>query len=105
MFAVHVFDIHSLKNKSIKMIVSSSEIARVLIDLNYEKYPILSNITFIDEELFNGNDLRKIKEEIFQLYTEINNENQKKFLKDILDIVILAEELNLWVLFNPFYEY
>lgn len=104
MFAVHAFDIYSLKNKSIKIIVSSPEIAKVLIDLNYEKYPILSNITFIDEELFNGNDLKKIKEEIFQLYTEINNENQKNFLNDILDIVELAKELNIWVLFNPFYD-
>ncbi len=104
MFAVHVFDINSSENKSIKEIVTSPEVAKILLDLSYEKYPILSNITFIDEELFNGDDLLQIKDEICMLYKEVNNENQKQFLKEILEIVKLSENLKLWVLFNPFYE-
>ncbi|QRQ12396.1 hypothetical protein [Acinetobacter pittii] len=104
MFAVHVFDVNSSENKSIKEIVAAPEVAKILVDLNYENYPILSNITFIDEELFNGEDLLKIKEEISKLYNEISDENQKIFLKETLKIVNLSEDLKLWVLFNPFYE-
>ena len=104
MFAVHVFDVNSSGNKSVKKIVKSPEIAEILVGLNYENYPILSNITFIDEELFNGNDLLKIKEEILKLYNEVNNIFQKNFLEEILEIVNIAKDLNLWILFNPFYE-
>ncbi|MCU4536283.1 hypothetical protein KTI96_03770 [Acinetobacter bereziniae] len=104
MFAVHVFDVNSSGNKSIKKIVKAPEIAEILVGLNYENYPILSNITFIDEELYNGNDLLKIEEEILKLNKEVNDEFQKKFLEEILEIVNLAKELNVWILFNPFYE-
>ncbi|ENX35549.1 hypothetical protein F889_01218 [Acinetobacter colistiniresistens] len=104
MFAVHVFDINSSENKSIKEVVASPEVAKILIDLNYEKYPILSNITFIDEELFNGGGLLKIKEEISRLSNEIDSQVQKKFLEEVLELVKLSEDLNVWVLFNPFYE-
>lgn len=104
MFAVCIYDVEASENKVIKMIVTSPEVARVLIDLSEEDYPILSEITFIDEELYNEEQLISVKEDVSKLYGEINNDSQKLFLKEILELVTLAESLNLWVLFSPFYE-
>ena len=53
MFAVHIFDVNAIENKkAIENIVVSAEIASVLLDLDSTDFPLLSEITFIDHELF-----------------------------------------------------
>ena len=62
MFAVHIFDINAIENeKAIENIVVSAEIASVLLDLDSTDFPLLSEITFIDHELFNGDDLTQVR--------------------------------------------
>ena len=62
MFAVHIFDVNAIENKkAIENIVVSAEIASVLLDLDSTDFPLLSEITFIDHELFNGDDLTQVR--------------------------------------------
>jgi hypothetical protein len=106
MFAVHIFDVKAIENKkNIENIVVSADIASVLIDLDSNDFPLLSEITFIDHELFNGDDLTKVINELLKLELNTTDLYQKEFLEEIIRLVDLAKKMNLWILFNPFYEY
>lgn len=77
MFAVHIFDVNAIENKkAIENIVVSAEIASVLLDLDGTDFPLLCEITFINHELFNGDDLTQVRNELLKL--ELNTTDQYK---------------------------
>ena len=106
MFTVHIFDVNAIENKkAIENIVVSAEIASVLLDLDSTDFPLLSEITFIDHELFNGDDLTQVRNELLKLELNTTDQYKKEFLEEIIKLVDLAQKMNLWILFDPFYEY
>ena len=48
----------------------------MLLDLDSTDFPLLSEITFIDHELFNGDDLTQVRNELLKL--ELNTTDQYK---------------------------
>ena len=106
MFAVHLCDVKAIEGKkNIEKIVVSATTASVLIDLDSKIFPMISEITFIDHELFNGHELNQIKSEVLKLKLNVSDQDQEVFLENILKLIDAAMSMNLWILFNPFYEY
>lgn len=104
MFVVHLWDANAPeKLQSIKRVTTSVDISKVLLDLSYDKYPNLSQITFDDYELFNDRQLDQIIEEIEKLEALVDDTAKKNFLKNLLLLVNESRVSNLWILFDPFY--
>jgi len=80
-------------------------VAIFLTKLSAEKYQTISELSFFDQDLYNGDELLKLRKEFLELLEEVDDQQRREFLKQILDAISMAENLNLWILFNPFYEF
>lgn len=73
--------------------------ARKIFELDPQKFPLLSSLSFDDYDLFSGNELENLIEE-FRSITK--TENNTDVTNKIVDGIIEAQSLDSCVLFDPF---
>lgn len=102
MFIIYIWD--KAIGKSIESLEDFSGNEKFLIQADHNKYPLLSELSNCDMELFSDEQLVQLRQEINRLLIEGEplGENICTYLSSVISLVDRAYSDNQSVLFSPF---
>ena len=103
MYFLHVWDkclAAETGDGALDSILIPMDLAKLFFKLNPNTFPILSNLSFDDYDLFSDDQLTNLNDELNEFSSENNIFSEK--IEEIKVKVIEAKESNMGVLFDPF---
>ncbi|CNC78753.1 Uncharacterised protein [Yersinia frederiksenii] len=100
MFTIILWDTE--KYQQVKLIENYTDNEKFLAQSDQEHYPLLSQLTYCDEELFSNDELSELLNEINELKVKNVNPERSVYLEDVANMVIEAIKTHKSILITPF---